>query len=138
MSYTEKNFSLIKAIKGEPPVSLFLKRNGRHFSEIKNAVLGRNFNLSLVFIGEKKSRTINRIYRKKDRGTNVLSFPLSKTEGEIFINLTRVKTEAKKFNRDSGNFVFYLLIHALCHLKGMRHGSTMEREERKYRKIFGV
>lgn len=137
MASDKKNFSVTNTVK-KPFVSLLIKRNERLFSQIKNAVLGKNYNLSMVFAGKKKIRTLNRVYRGKDKATDVLSFPLSKTEGEIFINLDSTKTESKKFERELGNFVLYLVIHAFCHLKGMAHGSRMEREERKYRKIFKV
>lgn len=134
---TPNNFSITKITK-KPFVSLLIKRNERLFEQIKNAVLGQKYNLSLVFVGVKMIHSLNLVYRGKDCPTDVLSFPLSKTEGEIFINLDRTKVEARKFGRKFENFVLFLLIHALCHLKGMTHGSRMEALERKYRKIFNV
>ena len=48
------------------------------------------------------------------------------------------KLEAKKFERTYENFLAFLFIHALVHLKGMDHGSTMESMEARYRKKFGI
>jgi len=90
------------------------------FAKIKNVVLGKNYSLSLVFIGEKKSRELNCKYRGKNKPTNILSF------------LT--PSLAKK----EGLSVGFLLIHGLLHLKGIEHGSTMERAEIKLQKKFGV
>jgi probable rRNA maturation factor len=98
------------------------------FDRIKNKVLGEKYELSLVFCGNERSRTLNRAYRGKDHPTNVLSFTLSKDSGEMFINLRRLK----------GFSVGNLFIHGLFHLKGLDHGATMERAEEKMRKAFGI
>ncbi len=107
------------------------------FGEIKDAVLGRHYELSLVCIGEKRSRTLNRTYRGKDKSTNVLSFPLDKQHGEIFLTLPLIKRQTKQFNKTYTQLVAFLFIHGLLHLKGMDHGSTMERAEKKFCAMFG-
>lgn len=89
------------------------------FEEIKNHVLGKDYELSLVLCGDALSKRLNTSYRSKNYPTNVLAFTISKTSGEIFINLSRLK----------GFSVPHLFIHGLLHLKGMEHGDTMERAE---------
>lgn len=111
---------------------------GLAFSKIKNEALGEKYSLSLVFINESESKKLNGKYRKKNKPTNVLSFPLDKNNGEIFITPTVVKKETKKFGRNFNNLVGFLFIHGLMHLKGFKHGSKMERAEEKLRKQFGV
>lgn len=59
--------------------------------------------------------------------SNVLSFPLSKSSGEILI----CKKAAPPYTLE------YLFIHGLCHLKGYKHGATMERIELRTLKRFG-
>ncbi len=108
------------------------------FDNIKKAALGEEYSLSLVFIGDKKSKELNFSYRNKNKPTNVLSFPLDKKSGEIFITLSVAKKEAKSFERKFENFVAFLFIHGLMHLKGMDHGSTMEKAEKKLRLKFGI
>ena len=108
------------------------------FSKIKNACLGEHYELSLVFIDNKLSRKLNKTYRQKDNPTNILSFPLSKKSGEIFIDLAQAKKEAKSFGQTFPNFIGFLFIHGLLHLKGMQHGSTMEKAESKLRKKFKI
>lgn len=102
------------------------------FVAIKNAILGDDYNLSLVLIGNSKSKKLNLIYRNKNKPTNVLSFPISKTEGEIFLDLTKIEKELRKFDTNFENHVKMLFIHGLLHLKGLDHGSTMESEEKKF------
>ena len=108
------------------------------FAKIKNTALGKDYSLSLVFVGNSKSQALNQKYRKKNKPTNILSFPLDKKNVEIFIALPVAKREAKLFGRKLPNFLAFLFIHGLTHLKGMEHGSTMERAEKKLRKKFGV
>jgi len=111
-----------------------------NFGNIKEAILGKRYELSLVFIGSKFSKKLNRIYRKKNQSTNILSFPLSNPptggSGEIFIDLEQSKKEFKKFDLTFPNFITFLFIHGLLHLKGMEHGSTMEQVERKFYQKF--
>lgn len=106
------------------------------FDDIVTETLGKDYDLSLVFIGKKRSRTLNKQWRDKDKPTNILSFPLSKTEGEIFINLATAKEQAPKFDRNFTNFIGFLFIHGLHHLKGYKHGSTMDKKEALIRDKF--
>lgn len=100
----------------------------KNWEKIKTAVLGVAYDLSLALIGDKKARELNRQLRGKDKIANILSFPLSESSGEILIN-------RRQAARD-GQTLFKLFIHGLLHLKGLDHGSTMSREERKLLRRF--
>jgi probable rRNA maturation factor len=126
----EENFAITNKTKSTLPRV--------HFASMKEAVLGEKYTLSLVFIREKKSSELNFSYRHKNEPTNILSFPLDKNNGEIFITLSLTRKESRKFLRKPDNFVAFLFIHGLLHLKGMKHGSTMEKAEIKLRKQFLV
>ena len=108
------------------------------FSKIKNEILGKEYDLSFSFIGSERMRKLNREYRGKDYATDILSFPLEKNAGEIFICKTAARPKSHDFGRTLPNYLAFLFIHGLCHLKGMRHGATMERQEQKIRKQFGI
>ena len=90
----------------------------KKWEKIKNQVLGKKFDLSVVFADSAMMKKLNETYRKKKGATDVLSFPLSKTMGEIFIN-------KKATQKD------YLFIHSLLHLKGLKHSKKMDKEEQK-------
>jgi probable rRNA maturation factor len=124
----DNNFSITNKTKSKPKSLLFVR--------IKDDVLGKDYELSLVFIGSVKSRTLNKEYRKKDKSTNILTFPLSKTEGEIFITPEVAKRDARKFDMKESDFITYLFIHGLLHLKGFKHGDKMEKEEKKLKKKY--
>ena len=108
------------------------------YKEIKEAVLGKNYELSLTFIGKKRAQDLNRTYRQAEYVPNVLSFPLSEKVGEIYITPLIAKREAKKIGMSVRGFTGYLFIHGLLHLKGYPHGDTMERAEKKYMKYFSL
>ena len=133
MTSTDKvtvNFSVINKTKGKLP--------RLPFALIKNAVLGSEYDLSLVFVGDDESRKLNMKHRGGDYIPNVLSFELDRGAGEIFINPLEAKRQAPNFDRTQSNFIAFLYIHGLVHLKGMTHGSTMDRTEAKFRKQFGI
>jgi probable rRNA maturation factor len=108
------------------------------FDQIKETVLGSKYELSLVFCTAKKIQELNRIYRNINKPTDILSFPLSKTTGEIFICKSESRKMMKEFNRPYDNFITFLFIHGLVHLKGFDHGDKMEKIEEKFRKKFGI
>ncbi len=124
----EENISILNKTKGKIPSLPFLL--------IKEDILGKNYILSLAFISKNKSKFLNNKYRGKNNPTNILSFPLSKEEGEILICPDVVKTETKKFERTYRELLGYLVIHGALHLKGMEHSDTMEKAEEKYDKKY--
>jgi probable rRNA maturation factor len=108
------------------------------FKKIKDVVLGKGYDLSFAFINESEMRRLNRIYRGKDEPTDILSFPLSQKSGEIVMCKKKAAQKAKLYGRKSENFLYFLFIHGLVHLKGMDHGAIIEKEEEKFRKKFGI
>lgn len=106
-------------------------------SLLKDDILGKDYELSVAFVGPRTSRKLNREYRGKDYATNVLSFPLDKKNGELVLCMEVITREHKKWNRNIFDFTGFLVIHGMLHLKGMDHGAIMERQEQKfYAKYF--
>ena len=108
------------------------------YVEIKNAILGKKYELSLVFPNKKTATELHLDWKDKSGPASILSFPLDKNLGEIFISLDAAKTECKKFDRDYQNYVAFLFIHGCAHLKGYTHGNTMESYEKKIRAKFNI
>ncbi len=105
---------------------------------IKNAILGKNYQLSLVFPSDKTATELHEDWKEKSGPANILSFPIEKNLGEIFISLSQAKKECKKFDREYENYVAFLFIHGCAHLKGHTHGSAMEKFEVTIRKKFKI
>lgn len=108
------------------------------FANIKDKILGKKYELSIVFMEDKEIKKINKKYRGKNKPTNVLSFSLTENSGEILLAPDVIKKEAPKFDMDVKNFTGFLIIHGMLHLLGFDHGSTMENKEEKWKKYFHI
>jgi len=96
--------------------------------KIKNAVLGRRYDLSVAFVSVYEMRRAMRYKKSRTiKTSDVLSFPLSPTSGEILL----CKAVAKPYS------VEFLFIHGLLHLKGLKHGAIMEGMENRLLKKYG-
>ncbi len=98
------------------------------FERVARVVLPQ-WEISLVFVGTKRARDINIATREKAYIPNVLSYSIGEKTAEIIICPVQAKKEEKKFALTNRSFVLFLFIHALLHLKGYRHGTTMEKYE---------
>ncbi|OGI78260.1 rRNA maturation RNase YbeY [Candidatus Nomurabacteria bacterium RIFCSPHIGHO2_02_FULL_33_12] len=101
------------------------------FINIKDHILGKNYELSLVIANKKTITNLNKKYRNMDYTPNILSFPYTKKSGEIFIHLPTAKLQAPKFDMDFPTYVVFLFIHGCLHLNDVQHSSTMEMQEMK-------
>ena len=108
------------------------------YAQIKDSVLGKRYVLSLSFIGEKYARSLNHLHRNASYVPNVLSFPLTPTHGEIYITPSVARREARSFDMTPRGYTAYLFIHGLLHLKGYRHGATMEKAEKAFLAQFNL
>jgi rRNA maturation RNase YbeY len=109
--------------------------------KVVKIVLEKETDLSIAFIGQGKMQKLNKIYRKKNRVTDVLAFPESKVLlekfktgptrktqglGEIVICLREVKKNAKKFGETFEKELARVLIHGILHLLGYDHEQSEE------------
>lgn len=90
--------------------------------------------LGIVFVDGGTIRKLNKKFRKKDKITDVLSFPelekggFSKIKdkekvelGEVVICLDKAKKQAKHFGNTFEEEVLRLLVHGILHLFGYEH-----------------
>lgn len=103
------------------------------------ALAGRreNCEVALRIVGEDESRQFNRVYRKRDQATNVLSFPAdlppglpqdvrAAVLGDIMICAPLVAREAAQLGVPEPHHWAHLLIHGLLHLLGYEHDDDTE------------
>ncbi|HBT81503.1 hypothetical protein A2757_02815 [Candidatus Giovannonibacteria bacterium RIFCSPHIGHO2_01_FULL_48_47] len=95
----------------------------QHFKKAKDKILGKKYELDLVFADSKTMLRLNKTYRRKNKAADVLAFALSPKLGQIFLN----RELARKKER-----LWTLYLHGLLHLKGFRHGPKMEALEKKF------
>jgi rRNA maturation RNase YbeY len=108
------------------------------FVAVKEAILGVDYQLSLVFPDLASSRELHTTWKQKSDPVNVLAFPLDENEGEIIITLSKARSEAHKYGHSYHQHITYLFIHACLHLKGMEHGDKMEACEQEWMNTFAI
>jgi probable rRNA maturation factor len=75
--------------------------------------------VSIVFIGDKKMRELNKDYRGMDKTTDILSFAgEGDSFGEIIISPSQIKKQAKEFSGTFKKELLFILTHGLLHLCG--------------------
>ena len=98
--------------------------------------------VSIAIVGDTTIRELNKKYRKKDKVTDVLSFPEENDNvfidhhnllGEVVINIAQIKRQAKKYSKNQEEELKYILLHGLLHLLGY---SDEKEEDRK--KMFKI
>lgn len=86
--------------------------------------------LSLLFTDDAHIRTLNRQYRRKDKATNVLSFPAPKAQkakafgpqlGDIVFAAETISREAEDEGIAPDDHLAHLIVHGFLHLLGYDH-----------------
>ena len=98
--------------------------------------------VSVSFVSDEEIRRLNRIYRKKDRVTDVLSFPLGQNGhydtnketgcallGDVVISLETAMKQARMYGHSLEREIVFLTVHSMLHLLGYDH--LDEGEEKK-------
>lgn len=83
----------------------------------------RSIDLSIIFVGSRFIRQINRRFLRHDYVTDVIAFPLGADqrgieEGEIYVNLDRARSQAREYGASILQETRRLLIHGTLHLLG--------------------
>ncbi len=96
-----------------------------------------NTEVSLVFTDDAHIQELNKMWREKDKPTNVLSFPGDDSEeppfgpllGDIIIANETVKREAIELEIPFEHHLVHLIVHGTLHLFGYDHQINDEAEE---------
>lgn len=86
--------------------------------------------LSIVFVEDKKMQSLNKMYRGKDKTTDVLSFQGSEESlGDLIFSLDKIKEQALANQHTLTHEYLYLQIHGVLHLLGYDHEVEQETKE---------
>lgn len=111
-----------RKIRGTPSerwVQFVLKAIAKRLSAKQRA---RIKNCAVIFVGDARMRTLNRVHRGLDRATDVLAFPGTDGElGDIVIAVPYVRRQARRFNVSFQEECARMLIHGILHLLGYDH-----------------
>ena len=107
--------------------------------------------LSILIVGDRRIRQINRDYLQRDKATNVISF--AQQEGEVVgaggLLLGDVVISAETAARDAGDAglplaseLYFLLLHGILHLLGYDHehsgAAEAARMEAREEEVFAL
>ncbi len=80
--------------------------------------------ISVLYCGDLAMRRLNRTYRRKDRTTDVLSFPSGERGGflgDLIVSAPEARRQARHGGSTFPKVVEKLLLHGLLHLLGYDH-----------------
>ena len=84
--------------------------------------------ITVRFVGNEESQTLNHEYRGKDKPTNVLSFPFEcppevplNLLGDLVICVPVIAAEAAEQHKQIGDHYAHMMIHGTLHLLGYDH-----------------
>ena len=103
-----------------------------------------NLYINIILTSPTNIKKINKQYRKIDKETDVLSFPMFEKDeienmknngnnieealGDIVISIERVNEQAEEYGHSFERELAYMLVHGFYHLMGYDH---MEEDEKK-------
>lgn len=95
--------------------------------------------LSVVFVGSRYIRKMNRQFLNHDYITDVIAFPFDDgmgIDGEVYINLDRAKTQAREYGVVFLEEVRRLLIHGTLHLLGYSDATARTKARMKKKEDY--
>ncbi|QNI32477.1 rRNA maturation RNase YbeY [Alloacidobacterium dinghuense] len=120
----------------------------RQFLSKAKSEVGLDGEVSVLLGSDTTIRTLNRNFRKKDKATDVLSFPVDgfqgegpKQAGDLAISLDTAQRQASEHGHSLLMEVKILMLHGLLHLAGYDHetdSGQMAGKERVLRKEFDL
>jgi len=101
--------------------------------------------MTITFTTPEEIRKINKKYRKIDKATDVLSFPMFEKDeldekiksgdfpyedvlGDVIISIEKVREQAEEYGHSFERELSYMLVHGFYHLRGYDH---IEEEDKK-------
>ena len=101
--------------------------------------------MTITFTTPEELRKINKKYRKIDKATDVLSFPMFEKDeldekikngdfpyedvlGDVIISIEKVREQAEEYGHSFERELSYMLVHGFYHLMGYDH---IEEEDKK-------
>jgi probable rRNA maturation factor len=108
---------------------------------LKNEKPGGKTDLSVVIVNRARIKELNRIYRGKNKPTDVLSFDYSDNLKGLSKNLGEIVICPKEIYADEKFGLAHIFIHGLLHLLGYDHenqrdAKIMKSKEEKYLTFF--
>jgi len=127
------------AVSGAPAPA----RVRRLIADAARATRSRPEEVSVYYCGDRRMRSLNRRFRRRDRPTDVLSFPApgGPLLGDIVISVPYASRQARRRRETPSREMDRLLLHGYLHLLGYDHETDdgqMDALEARLRARFGI
>jgi len=129
---------LTRNLKGVSPRAL------ERFAGRARRSAGLRGKVQILITSNRALRTLNRQFRKKDKATDVLSFPPAPGvdhSGDIAISAEIAAQQARMLGHSLAQELKVLMLHGMLHLAGYDHESDkgeMARKEERLRRQLGL
>ena len=126
------------------------RRIGAAARKILKAFGYEGYELTVVLVDDPEITRLNRQYFRRNRPTNVISFPMmdgtavsgrAKLLGDIVISAETAERDAAEVRKKTGDELLFLLIHGILHLVGYDHEKTRKERmemEAKEQELFAL
>lgn len=98
---------------------------------------GEKYPVSVILVGVREMRMLNKKFRKHDRPTDVLTFEADRDEfpfmGDIVLCPSVAARNARAFRRNVKQELALLFVHGLLHLCGYDHATKAQKK-----RMFGL
>ncbi len=126
----------MQRVVGAAPAAAFLRRCAA-------AAGAPGFEATLRVVGAAEGRKLNRLYRRRDYATNVLSFAYDARRGDVVLCHPVIAKESRQQRKSLRAHYAHLVVHGMLHLRGHDHlraaqAARMERAEIRILRRFGV
>ncbi len=103
--------------------------------------------VSVTLVDNEAIRALNREYRKIDRETDVLSFPIFDEDfddgerailGDIVLSLEKAASQAEEYGHSFERELAFLVVHSVLHLLGYDHEEGKAAESEMFQKQTAI
>ena len=112
---------------------------------VKEMQYKKKFYISIFVTNNVNMKKINLKYRKKNKVTNVLSFPQNEIRsfgkssvtilGDVVISLEKIFEESQEQRKQFYNHLSHMIVHSLLHLLGFDHNTKKNYEIMKKKEV---
>jgi probable rRNA maturation factor len=105
-----------------------------HFARKAQKMARVSGEVEILIAGNRRLQELNRRFRKKNKPTDVLSFPAGRAGGDIAISASIARQNARRYGHTATHELKILVLHGMLHLAGYDHetdnGRMAKRESR--------
>lgn len=143
VTYNPLLIPILVILQNQTKIKISLNKIRKIVFQIFEILSISNADLDISFVGDLAIQKLNRRFRKKDKSTDVLSFPLYEAKearkgnlflGDLVISLPTTQKQAKEYRKTFHEELYFLIVHGVLHLLGYDHEKS-DRAAKKMRSL---